>query len=139
MSSNVLATGMSRTLAESLKETMKLLREWNASGEESLRVLRMYWTAEVLSAYSGNQCRAARRLGIHRNTIGRQIEELDLAAFLGGLVENHTPQMELFRTSVRKGPRRAGLAQDVFVLRRVPQGNSKAFRGLMHRAAAGSD
>jgi Fis family transcriptional regulator, factor for inversion stimulation protein len=39
---------------------------------------------KVLEASDGNQSRAAKALGIHRNTLGRKMEEYHLASRNGG-------------------------------------------------------
>ncbi|MGA8528894.1 MAG: helix-turn-helix domain-containing protein, partial [Acidobacteriaceae bacterium] len=33
---------------------------------------------EVLSSHRGNQCKAAKELGVHRNTLSRILAELDI-------------------------------------------------------------
>jgi len=130
--------GSTRSIAEVMSEAMELLLDFNASGEESVRTLRMYLLAGVLKRYAGNQCRAARRLGIHRNTIRRQIEEFHLKPLVAELVKKHDPQLGLFKGRLGKPPARAGLAQDVLVLNRNSQRTNAAYQQLINRSASAS-
>jgi len=53
----------------------------HASGityEEGVREFKKRFILEVLARHRGNQCKAARELGMHRNTLSRTIAELDL-------------------------------------------------------------
>lgn len=126
------------TLHEALTEAMKRVVDFNASGKESLRILHMYFLAEVLKRYDGNQCRTARRLVTHRNTVTRQVEELNLEPLIEHLRKTNVPQMDLFYWEKRKGPRRSGLAQDAIVLHGHPQAKPNAFSQLSNRPAARS-
>jgi DNA-binding NtrC family response regulator len=40
---------------------------------------RSSFCAEVLAAHRGNQCKAAKELGMHRNTLSRTMAELGLS------------------------------------------------------------
>lgn len=46
--------------------------------EEAVREFRKRFILEVLAHHRGNQCKAAKELGIHRNTLSRTITELDI-------------------------------------------------------------
>ena len=46
--------------------------------EEAVREFRQRFILEVLIQHRGNQCKAAKELGIHRNTLSRSIAELDI-------------------------------------------------------------
>lgn len=46
--------------------------------EEAVREFRKRFLIEVLSHHRGNQCKAAKELGMHRNTLSRAIAELDI-------------------------------------------------------------
>ena len=122
-----------RSLMEILTEASQALEAFNASGEESVRILHMCFVAAALTRYSGNKCRAARRLGIHRNTLYRQIEELQLQTFVDQLVKKGDPQLGLFHKAVRRGPARAGFAQDTLVLNRNSQGRNGTYPQLTNR------
>lgn len=53
----------------------------HASGityEEAVREFRKSFLIEVLSQHRGNQCKAAKELGMHRNTLSRAITELGI-------------------------------------------------------------
>jgi len=45
---------------------------------EAVREFKKRFIAAVLSENKGNQCRAARQLGMHRNTLSRTISELKI-------------------------------------------------------------
>jgi Fis family transcriptional regulator, factor for inversion stimulation protein len=45
---------------------------------EAVREFKRCFIATVLEENKGNQCRAARQLGMHRNTLSRTIAELNL-------------------------------------------------------------
>lgn len=46
--------------------------------EEALAEFERRFIKRVMDHVEGNQCRAARTLGIHRNTLGRKLEEYKL-------------------------------------------------------------
>ena len=121
------------TLHYALKETMKLLVDFNADGEESMRTLQMYFVAAVLTRYSGHRGRAAKRLGVHRNTLYREIEEFHLETLIDQLRKTRVPQLKLFANALRGVPIRAGYAQDVLVLNTNSQGKNSAYPQLTNR------
>ena len=45
---------------------------------EAVREFKRCFIAAVLEENKGNQCRAARQLGMHRNTLSRTLEELKI-------------------------------------------------------------
>ncbi len=45
---------------------------------EAVREFKKRFILEVLSSHRGNQCKAAKELGMHRNTLSRTIEELGI-------------------------------------------------------------
>jgi len=45
---------------------------------EAVREFKRCFIATVLAENKGNQCRAARQLGMHRNTLSRTLEELKI-------------------------------------------------------------
>lgn len=115
------------TLHYALKEAMKLLVDFQADGESSKKTLEMYFLAAVLRSVSGNKERAARRLGLHRNTLYRRIHELGLDPLVAQLRKTRGKQGNLFGNALRGVPLRAGYAQDVTALTRFAQAKSKAF------------
>src|SRR5262249_28432149 len=112
-----------------LREATNLLLDCKVR-KESLRTLHLYLVAVALQRHHGNKCRAARELGIHRNTMGRQIEELQLQPLVDQLRKTPTPQLKLFTSPVRKSPARAMLAQASTVFGGNSQGESNAFPQL---------
>lgn len=58
-----------------------LVSEMNSSGilyAEAVREFKKVFIANVLEQNKGNQCKAARQLGMHRNTLSRTMTELEL-------------------------------------------------------------
>jgi Fis family transcriptional regulator len=45
---------------------------------EAVREFKKSYITHVLTLHNGNQCKAARQLGMHRNTLSRTIAELEL-------------------------------------------------------------
>ena len=45
---------------------------------EAVREFKKTYIGHVLALHNGNQCKAARQLGMHRNTLSRTIVELEL-------------------------------------------------------------
>lgn len=63
------------------RELDNLVVQMYASGityEEAVREFRRRYIQEVLSHNKGNQCKAARQLGVHRNTLSRIMADLQL-------------------------------------------------------------
>ena len=58
-----------------------LVSEMNTSGilyAEAVREFKKVFIANVLEQNKGNQCKAAKQLGMHRNTLSRTMAELEL-------------------------------------------------------------
>jgi len=63
------------------RELDNLVVQMYASGityEEAVREFRRRYIQEVLGRNKGNQCKAARELGVHRNTLSRVMADLEL-------------------------------------------------------------
>ncbi len=63
------------------RELDNLVVQMYASGityEEAVREFRRRYIQEVLSHSKGNQCKAARELGMHRNTLSRIMADLKM-------------------------------------------------------------
>jgi DNA-binding NtrC family response regulator len=45
--------------------------------------LRREWLSQELIAARGNQCKAAERLGVHRNTLAREMDEVGIKRSFG--------------------------------------------------------
>jgi Fis family transcriptional regulator, factor for inversion stimulation protein len=63
------------------RELDNLVSQMHAGGityTEAVREFKRRFLLEVLSHHKGNQCKAARELGMHRNTLSRTMAELDL-------------------------------------------------------------
>ena len=61
---------------------------------EAVREFKRRFISTVLQENKGNQCRAARQLGMHRNTLSRTIDELKI-------------EVRQFRDGGRRPPRAA--------------------------------
>lgn len=46
--------------------------------DEAVREFKRRFILEVLACHRGNQCKAARELGVHRNTLSRILVELEI-------------------------------------------------------------
>jgi Fis family transcriptional regulator len=63
------------------RELDNLVVQMYASGityEEAVREFRRRYIQEVLGHSKGNQCKAARELGMHRNTLSRIMTDLEM-------------------------------------------------------------
>jgi DNA-binding NtrC family response regulator len=46
--------------------------------DEAVEAVRREFVVSVLTQHRGNQCRAARAIGVHRNTMSRYIDDLNI-------------------------------------------------------------
>jgi Fis family transcriptional regulator len=61
------------------RELDSLVTQMHAGGityEEAVREFKRRFILEVLACHRGNQCKAAKELGVHRNTLSRILEDL---------------------------------------------------------------
>ena len=61
------------------RELENLVTQMHAGGityDEAVREFKRRFLIEVLAHHRGNQCKAAKELGMHRNTLSRTIAEL---------------------------------------------------------------
>jgi Fis family transcriptional regulator len=64
------------------RELDSLVSQMHAGGityDEAIREFKKRFILEVLAAHRGNQCKAAKELGMHRNTLSRTLAELDMS------------------------------------------------------------
>lgn len=74
-----------------------LVSQMHGSGilyNEAVREFKKVFLAHVLQQNKGNQCKAAKQLGMHRNTLSRTLAELEL-------------DIKSLRRDVRRPPRSA--------------------------------
>lgn len=71
---------------------------------EAVREFKKRFILTVLQENNGNQCKAARQLGMHRNTLSRTISELKL-------------DVRTMRSGTRRPPRSARLAVEKKIAR----------------------
>ena len=65
-------------MKDQLEALVSQMVEQGIAFEDALTEFEKRFITRVLDKVSGNQSRAARELGIHRNTLSRKIQELNL-------------------------------------------------------------
>jgi len=63
------------------RELDNLVSQMHAGGityDEAVREFKRRFILEVLAGHRGNQCKAAKELGVHRNTLSRILTELEI-------------------------------------------------------------
>ena len=65
-------------MKDQLEALVQQMYRSNILYSEAVREFKKRFIATVLEGNKGNQCRAARQLGMHRNTLSRTISELKL-------------------------------------------------------------
>lgn len=73
-------------MKDQLETLIQQMYRSNILYSEAVREFKRCFIATVLHENRGNQCRAARQLGMHRNTLSRTIDELkiDIREFRDG-------------------------------------------------------
>jgi len=71
---------------DQLEALVQQMYKSNILYSEAVREFKRRFIATVLEENKGNQCRAARQLGMHRNTLSRTVSELriDVRQFRDG-------------------------------------------------------
>jgi DNA-binding NtrC family response regulator len=77
---------------DQLEALVQQMYRSNILYSEAVREFKRRFISVVLEENKGNQCRAARQLGMHRNTLSRTVEELDI-------------DVRNFRDGMRRPPR----------------------------------
>lgn len=85
------------------RELDSLVTQMHAGGityYEAVREFKKRFILEVLAHHKGNQCKAARELSMHRNTLSRTIAELNLdpAQIRNGLKRPPRSERPVFET-----------------------------------------
>lgn len=65
-------------MKEQLEDLIDQMYRGGLFYSEALREFKKKFILRVLTANRGNQCKAAREMGIHRNTLSRTIAELKI-------------------------------------------------------------
>ena len=65
-------------MKDQLEALVQQMYKSNILYSEAVREFKKRFIATVLDENKGNQCRAARQLGMHRNTLSRTISELKI-------------------------------------------------------------
>lgn len=71
-------------MKDELERLARLMHSGGITYTEATREFKRRYILHVLNANKGNQCRAARELGMHRNTMSRTIAELSLVKTFDG-------------------------------------------------------
>ena len=73
-------------MKDQLEALVQQMYKSNILYSEAVREFKRRFIATVLEENKGNQCRAARQLGMHRNTLSRTVSELriDVRQFRDG-------------------------------------------------------
>jgi Fis family transcriptional regulator len=65
-------------MKEQLETVVLQMYEAGIGCAEAVREFQKAFILAVLKDQRGNQCKAAKKLGMHRNTLGRTIRDLDI-------------------------------------------------------------
>lgn len=65
-------------MKDQLEALVQQMYKSNILYSEAVREFKKRFIATVLEENNGNQCRAARQLGMHRNTLSRTVTELKI-------------------------------------------------------------
>ena len=71
-------SGIEGTVKDQLEALVLQMYRSNILYSEAVREFKRRFISTVLEENKGNQCRAARQLGMHRNTLSRTIDELKI-------------------------------------------------------------
>jgi len=85
-----------------------LVTQMHQSGilySEAVREFRKHFILTVLHQNNGNQCKAAKQLGMHRNTLSRTIAELNLDARAVRAGSRRPPRSEKASVASQKAAR----------------------------------
>lgn len=74
-----------REMKDQLQELVRQMYSTGILYSEALREFKKRFILNVLRENRGNQCKAARELGMHRNTLSRTIAELKMQGDIGQL------------------------------------------------------
>jgi Fis family transcriptional regulator len=82
------------SVKDQLEALIMQMYKGNILYSEAVREFKKKFILTVLQENRGNQCKAARQLGMHRNTLSRTITELEL-------------DVKMLRSGTRRPPRSA--------------------------------
>jgi Fis family transcriptional regulator len=71
-------SGIEGTVKDQLEALVVQMYKSNILYSEAVREFKKRFIITVLEENRGNQCKAARQLGMHRNTLSRTMEELKI-------------------------------------------------------------
>jgi len=91
---NLLEAELRGTVKDQLEALIMQMYKGNILYAEAVREFKKRFILTVLQENKGNQCKAARQLGMHRNTLSRTIAELEL-------------DVKMLRNGTRRPPRSA--------------------------------
>ena len=65
-------------MKQELESLIRRMRTGGICYSEAVSEFKKSFVLEVMIVHRGNQCKAAKELGMHRNTLGRTLEELGI-------------------------------------------------------------
>jgi DNA-binding NtrC family response regulator len=95
------------------RELENLVAAMHAGGityAEAVREFKRRYLMTVLAHHRGNQCKAAKELGMHRNTLSRTLAELEIDPTQVRLGLKRPPRSERPVFEVRPGTTRFGVS-----------------------------
>jgi transcriptional regulator with GAF, ATPase, and Fis domain len=66
------------SLNQQMNQLVCALINYGITREEAVDHFKKIFTVQVLARSKGNQCKAARELGVHRNTLSREIKQSNI-------------------------------------------------------------
>jgi Fis family transcriptional regulator, factor for inversion stimulation protein len=91
-----------QTMKDQLEQLVRQMYQSGILYSEALREFKKRFILNVLNENRGNQCKAARELGMHRNTLSRTIAELGMQGDVDQLLwqsggRSNSPRVKLQR------------------------------------------
>jgi Fis family transcriptional regulator len=90
------------------RELDNLVAQMRAGGityDEAVREFKRRFLLEVLASHKGNQCKAAKELGVHRNTLSRMLAELQIDAAVVRSGTRKPPRSERISLEMKQAAR----------------------------------
>ena len=89
-------------MKEQLESVVLQMYRAGARCSEAVREFQKAFILAVLKDQRGNQCKAAKKLGMHRNTLRRTIHDLDIDIVLTRPTGRQPPRSDVPTPSVRR-------------------------------------
>jgi Fis family transcriptional regulator len=89
-------------MKEQLESVVLQMHRAGVRCSEAVREFQKAFILAVLKDQRGNQCKAAKKLGMHRNTLRRTIHDLDIDIVLTRPTGRRPPRSDVPTPSVRR-------------------------------------